>query len=110
MNFLYFSTDKFLRTAPEGLKYEGKFTFKSDVWSFGVLLWELFNGDGHGPYSNIPQSQLPEKLVNGVRLQCPQNCPKDFFAKVVEPCWNLEPEKRPAFTDLYSLLESYGTS
>lgn len=88
-------------TAPEGLAYN-KFTTKSDVWAFGVLLWEIATY-GMAPYPGIELSDVYHKLENGYRMQCPDNCPKPIY-DLMFCCWNWEPSRRPTFEDLHMTL------
>ncbi len=92
-------------TAPEGLAYN-LFTTKSDVWAFGVLLWEIATY-GMAPYPGIELSEVYHKLENGYRMQCPDNCPPPIY-ELMQRCWAWEDTKRPTFEYLYaSLLEMY---
>nr|XP_027203646.1 probable serine/threonine-protein kinase tsuA [Dermatophagoides pteronyssinus] len=88
-------------TAPEGLAYN-KFTTKSDVWAFGVLLWEIATY-GMAPYPGIELSDVYHKLENGYRMQCPDGCPQPIY-DLMKKCWNWEPTHRPTFEYLYRTL------
>ncbi|KAM4030986.1 protein-tyrosine kinase 6 [Anomaloglossus baeobatrachus] len=84
-------------TAPEALAY-GKYTLKSDVWSYGVLLYEIMSR-GIIPYTGIANSELLRYLKQGKRLEAPQNC-SDKIYKVMMDCWQENPLKRPMFSHL----------
>uniref|UniRef100_A0A7E4VGI0 receptor protein-tyrosine kinase n=1 Tax=Panagrellus redivivus TaxID=6233 RepID=A0A7E4VGI0_PANRE len=75
-----------------------KFTQKSDVWSFGVLVWELFTR-GNTPYFPLDHCQILKFLNSGQRLQCPETCPDQIYALMIT-CWDVEPRKRPTFKKL----------
>ncbi|XP_059152348.1 epidermal growth factor receptor-like isoform X2 [Physella acuta] len=74
------------------------FTHKSDVWSFGVTLWELFTL-GKKPYESIRTKDVPLLLEKGERLQQPSMCTIDVYMIMVK-CWMLEAESRPSFKEL----------
>ena len=61
-------------TAPEALIYN-RFTIKSDVWSFGILLYELITY-GHFPYPEMSKVQVSQALQTGYRMPCPMGCPE----------------------------------
>jgi len=88
-------------TAPEALAYN-KFSIKSDVWAFGVLLWELATY-GMSPYPGVELSQVYELLETGYRMQCPEGCPPAVY-KLMRRCWEWDSEKRPTFKEMSSDL------
>ncbi|XP_074649860.1 tyrosine-protein kinase Btk-like isoform X2 [Tubulanus polymorphus] len=87
--------------APEVLNYY-KFSSKSDVWSFGVLMWEIFSG-GETPYANMPNKDISDYINGGSKLQRPASCPPHIFQQFMLDCWHRVPERRPSF---YKLRES----
>uniref|UniRef100_A0A8C6YDG2 Tyrosine-protein kinase n=1 Tax=Naja naja TaxID=35670 RepID=A0A8C6YDG2_NAJNA len=84
-------------TAPEALSY-GRYSSESDVWSFGVLLWEAFSL-GATPYANMSNQQTRETVEKGTRLSAPDQCPEDVYQLMLK-CWEYEPQKRPSFSTI----------
>ncbi|XP_071057368.1 epidermal growth factor receptor isoform X2 [Onthophagus taurus] len=74
------------------------FTHKSDVWAFGVTIWELLTF-GERPYDNIAAKDVPELLENGERLPQPQMCSIEVYMLMVK-CWVLDADSRPSFEEL----------
>ena len=90
--------------APETLKLK-YFTIKSDVWSFGIVLYELITF-GLVPYPGMENNEVIKKLETGYRMSCPTNCPEKFY-KIMLECWNNIAETRPTFETLQWKLEDY---
>ncbi|KAI4541506.1 hypothetical protein MG293_008648 [Ovis ammon polii] len=88
-------------TAPEALKH-GKFSSKSDVWSFGVLLWEVFSY-GRAPYPKMSLKEVSEAVEKGYRMEPPEGCPGSIHA-LMGSCWEAEPTRRPPFRKLAEKL------
>lgn len=84
-------------TAPEALNY-GRYSSESDVWSYGILLWETFSL-GVCPYPGMTNQQAREQVEKGYRMSCPQRCPDDVY-KVMQRCWQYNAEDRPKFSEL----------
>ncbi|XP_065407499.1 macrophage-stimulating protein receptor isoform X9 [Chrysemys picta bellii] len=80
-----------------------KFTTKSDVWSFGVLLWELLTR-GAPPYPEVDPYDITHYLLSGRRLPQPEYCPDSLYA-VMLSCWAPSPEERPTFSALIGEVE-----
>lgn len=89
-------------TAPEALNY-GRYSSESDVWSFGILLWETFSL-GASPYPNLSNQQTREFIEKGGRLPCPELCPDAVF-RLMEQCWAYEPRERPSFSAIHQELQ-----
>ncbi|XP_044059106.1 tyrosine-protein kinase Fes/Fps isoform X2 [Siniperca chuatsi] len=104
-----YSTDGGLRqipvkwTAPEALNY-GRYTTESDVWSFGVLLWETFSM-GMTPYTSMTNQQTREEVEKGYRMPAPHGCPVEI-ARIMSNCWQYEPRSRPSFKKLRAELSA----
>ncbi|XP_058012610.1 tyrosine-protein kinase Fes/Fps isoform X3 [Ahaetulla prasina] len=84
-------------TAPEALSY-GRYSSESDVWSFGILLWEAFSL-GATPYANMSNQQTRETVEKGIRLHAPDQCPEEVYQLMLK-CWEYEPQKRPSFSTI----------
>ncbi|KAK6108370.1 Protein tyrosine kinase family protein [Brugia pahangi] len=89
--------------SPESIN-DGIFTSKSDVWSFGILLWEILTL-GQQPFSGKNNVQVMSFVKNGGRPEKPQFCPDEIFT-IVERAWVYDPEERPRFADLLPELEA----
>ncbi|KAL6259951.1 hypothetical protein P5V15_009860 [Pogonomyrmex californicus] len=89
--------------APECISYL-KFTSASDVWAYGVTLYEMFSY-GFQPWAALTGHQILEAIdePNFQRLEQPECCPKDYFS-LMQQCWQHEPSKRPKFSELINLL------
>lgn len=74
------------------------FTHKSDVWAFGVTVWELLTYGGR-PYESVPARDVPELLEKGERLPQPHICTIDVYMLMIK-CWMLDAESRPTFKEL----------
>uniref|UniRef100_A0A8C5DX45 Tyrosine-protein kinase n=1 Tax=Gouania willdenowi TaxID=441366 RepID=A0A8C5DX45_GOUWI len=88
---------------PEVLRYS-KFSSKSDVWSFGVVMWEVYN-EGRFPYENRTNAEVMDSLNAGQRLLMPRLAPKSVHL-LMEECWEEKPEDRPTFAVLLHELAS----
>ena len=86
--------------------FYGKFSTKSDVWSFGVTLWEIFSMASSDPYSELTDEEVVDNATKGPKrllLKKPDVCPDDTF-DVMKRCWVHEPSMRADFEEIYSRL------
>ncbi|MFH4978153.1 hypothetical protein AB6A40_004862 [Gnathostoma spinigerum] len=89
-------------TAPEALRHS-KFSTMSDVWSFGILLWEIFSF-GRVPYPRIPIQDVVRHIEKGYRMEAPEGCPP-VICRLMGEAWSLEPSSRPTFYELLKELK-----
>ncbi|KII71348.1 Muscle, skeletal receptor tyrosine-protein kinase [Thelohanellus kitauei] len=87
---------------PESIK-DSKFSSKSDVWSYGVVLWEIFSY-GADPFPKWTKPEVSEYVKNGKYLGKPRNCPDSIY-KIMELCFKFKPEDRPSFKILYPVMQ-----
>ncbi|KAM7341673.1 activated Cdc42 kinase-like isoform 2-T2 [Cochliomyia hominivorax] len=89
--------------APECINYL-RFTNASDVWAFGVCLWEMFSY-GFQPWAALTGLQILEAIdaPNYQRLEQPECCPREYYTLMMK-CWQDDPSKRPKFSEIYELL------
>ncbi|XP_076044496.1 tyrosine-protein kinase Src42A [Oratosquilla oratoria] len=92
-------------TSPEALKYH-RFSVKSDVWSFGILLWEIIT-HGTKPYPRMENDEVVEYVNKGERMKEP-NYPRSYY-NIMQECWNHDPDRRPTFKMLTWKLEDFTT-
>ena len=78
------------------------FSSASDVWSFGVLMWELFNPQVR-PYRKMDNMTVIAAVSAGQRLDIPEKCPQTV-GQVMQACWNADSAKRPSFLVIANLL------
>ncbi|XP_074453299.1 tyrosine-protein kinase ABL2 isoform X3 [Larus michahellis] len=90
-------------TAPESLAYN-TFSIKSDVWAFGVLLWEIATY-GMSPYPGIDLSQVYDLLEKGYRMEQPEGCPPKVY-ELMRACWKWNPPDRPTFAETHQAFET----
>ncbi|XP_066925067.1 fibroblast growth factor receptor 3-like [Clytia hemisphaerica] len=80
------------------------YSTQSDIWAYGVLLWEIFTLGGT-PYPRIPVQDLYKVLKDGYRMKRPKSCPPLIY-EIMGKCWIEEPSKRPSFSELVAHMES----
>ncbi|XP_054739173.1 tyrosine-protein kinase receptor torso [Anastrepha obliqua] len=83
------------------------YTTQSDVWSYGILLYEIVTL-GSTPYPSIPTSRLLHLLKSGYRMEKPKNCGPEFY-NLMYGCWNANPGDRPTFSEVIKILEDFLT-
>ncbi|XP_013144966.1 PREDICTED: tyrosine kinase receptor Cad96Ca isoform X2 [Papilio polytes] len=88
--------------APESL-YDDIFSVKSDIWSFGVLLWEIVTL-GSTPYPGLSAGDVMRKVRDGHRLEKPEHCRRELY-NIMYYCWEAEPSARPDFKEVVAMLE-----
>uniref|UniRef100_F6PIA1 non-specific protein-tyrosine kinase n=3 Tax=Ciona intestinalis TaxID=7719 RepID=F6PIA1_CIOIN len=89
-------------TAPEALTHR-KFTIKSDVWSYGIVLFEIIT-QGESPYRGMETRSLMKLLESGYRIPKPVTCPDHVYG-IMMKCWEKEPKQRPNFNYLNGYFE-----
>ena len=94
-------------TAPEAALYN-RFSIKSDVWSFGILISELIT-HGRIPYPGMTNGEVLAKVEQGYRMPPPPGCPDPLY-QIMLDCWKPEPDVRPTFEYLKFTLEDYFVS
>ncbi|KAI4872760.1 hypothetical protein NFI96_027002, partial [Prochilodus magdalenae] len=89
--------------APESI-FDCVYTVQSDVWSYGILLWEIFSL-GKSPYPNILVDSKFYKMIKcGYQMSRPDFAPPEIYT-IMQMCWNLEPTERPTFSKIGQLIE-----
>ncbi|CAJ0580782.1 unnamed protein product, partial [Mesorhabditis spiculigera] len=91
-------------TSPEAITH-GYYTQASDVWSFGILLYEIFTLGGT-PYPDLSNEETLPRVLNGTRNSQPEFAHDDIF-NLMQQCWMIDPSKRPLFTDCVHLLKEH---
>ncbi|XP_029165971.1 uncharacterized protein LOC114936820 isoform X4 [Nylanderia fulva] len=87
--------------APESINFR-RFTTSSDVWMFGVCMWEILML-GVKPFQGVKNNEVIRKLENGERLALPNHCPPRLYS-LMSQCWSYEPSKRPTFKEIRETL------
>uniref|UniRef100_A0A8C0IJX5 Tyrosine-protein kinase n=1 Tax=Chelonoidis abingdonii TaxID=106734 RepID=A0A8C0IJX5_CHEAB len=90
--------------APECILYH-KFSSKSDVWSYGVTMWEAFTY-GQKPYKKMKGPEVISFIEQGKRMECPADCPAEMY-KLMQQCWTYKWEDRPGFAAVETIIRSY---
>ncbi|XP_032306509.1 tyrosine-protein kinase Fer isoform X3 [Drosophila ananassae] len=91
-------------TAPEALNF-GKYTSLCDVWSYGILMWEIFS-KGDTPYSGMSNSRARERIdTEGYRMPTPENTPPEMYRLMLK-CWAADAESRPHFDEIYNVVDA----
>ncbi|EDL37883.1 platelet derived growth factor receptor, alpha polypeptide, isoform CRA_a, partial [Mus musculus] len=90
--------------APESI-FDNLYTTLSDVWSYGILLWEIFSLGGTPYPGMMVDSTFYNKIKSGYRMAKPDHATSEVYEIMVQ-CWNSEPEKRPSFYHLSEIVEN----
>ncbi|XP_033237102.1 ephrin type-B receptor 1-B isoform X3 [Drosophila pseudoobscura] len=90
-------------TAPEAIAFR-KFTSASDVWSYGVVLWEVMSY-GERPYWNWSNQDVIKSIEKGYRLPAPMDCPEALYQLMLD-CWQKQRTHRPTFASIVSTLDN----
>uniref|UniRef100_A0AAY4DTN5 Platelet-derived growth factor receptor alpha n=1 Tax=Denticeps clupeoides TaxID=299321 RepID=A0AAY4DTN5_9TELE len=90
--------------APESI-FDNLYTAMSDVWSYGILLWEIFSLGGTPYPGMVVDSSFYNKIKSGYRMAQPEHASNDVYDMMMR-CWNSEPEKRPSFHNLSETVAS----
>ncbi|NXW25547.1 NTRK1 factor, partial [Circaetus pectoralis] len=88
---------------PESILYR-KFTTESDIWSFGVVLWEIFTY-GKQPWYQLSNTEAIECITQGRELERPRTCPSEVYA-IMQSCWQREPQQRRPIKEIHSRLQA----
>lgn len=88
---------------------ERKYSTASDVWAFGVLLYEIYS-DGARPYGQMGNEEVISKVAAGYRLERPPHCPETLYFGIMVPCWHTVASKRPGFPALLASLQQIETT
>ncbi|XP_069813145.1 focal adhesion kinase 1 isoform X7 [Dendropsophus ebraccatus] len=89
--------------APESINFR-RFTSASDVWMFGVCMWEILMY-GVKPFQGVKNNDVIGRIENGERLPMPPNCPPTLYSLMTK-CWAYDPSRRPRFTELKAQLST----
>uniref|UniRef100_A0A182HN13 receptor protein-tyrosine kinase n=1 Tax=Anopheles arabiensis TaxID=7173 RepID=A0A182HN13_ANOAR len=83
--------------------YDNIFTVKSDIWSFGILMWEIVTL-GSTPYPGIAAADVMRKVRDGYRLEKPEHCRRELY-NIMFYCWAADPNERPGFPEVVEMLD-----
>ncbi|XP_067339878.1 muscle, skeletal receptor tyrosine-protein kinase [Channa argus] len=87
---------------PESIFYN-RYTTESDVWAYGVVLWEIFS-HGMQPYYGMGHEEVIYYVRDGHILSCPENCPLELY-NLMRLCWSTHPSDRPSFSSIHRIME-----
>ncbi|KAL0118602.1 hypothetical protein PUN28_009344 [Cardiocondyla obscurior] len=92
--------------SPESVVY-GRFTLETDIWSYGVVLWEIYSY-GKQPYYGFSNEEVVKLILQGTMLVPPDECPP-VICEIMQDCWKVEPRERIKFPDILDRLEKVQT-
>ena len=111
MKFYYFCGNHVSCTYNYNCLFQGKFSTKSDIWSFAATIWEVMTFARQQPYNELTDEQVIENCGHFYRndgdivvLPQPTNCPKEIYDLMVE-CWNRDELSRPSFREIHLFLQ-----
>ncbi|XP_073418512.1 ephrin type-A receptor 10 [Dendrobates tinctorius] len=96
-----------LWTPPEAIEYH-RYSTASDVWSFGIVMWEVMSY-GERPYWDMSNQDVIKAIEDGFRLPAPINCPPPLHQLMLD-CWQKDRNERPKFTHIHNILSKHGQS
>ena len=91
--------------APESYS-DGTWDLRTDVWMFGVLLWEIFS-QGELPWKGLADSHVIQNIQRRAKLDQPANCPNEFYYDIMLSCWRLDPFARISGSDVVTSVRQY---
>ncbi|XP_062827812.1 ephrin type-A receptor 1 [Anolis carolinensis] len=94
-------------TAPEAIAHR-IFTSASDVWSFGIVMWEVFSY-GDKPYGDMSNQEVMKSIEDGYRLPPPVDCPSVLY-ELMKACWSYDRARRPRFREIQAQLDHFISS
>ncbi|XP_071964567.1 BDNF/NT-3 growth factors receptor-like [Antedon mediterranea] len=89
---------------PESINYRTN-TIESDVWSYGVVLWEIFEY-GKQPWFGLSNVEVIEKILSNQQLECPKACPKEIF-EIIKGCWERKPQDRLPIKEIFERISRF---
>ncbi|XP_069779050.1 muscle, skeletal receptor tyrosine-protein kinase [Narcine bancroftii] len=92
-----------IRWMPPESIFFNRYTTESDVWAYGVVLWEIFSS-GMQPYYGMAHEEVIYYVRDGNILSCPENCPPELY-NLMRLCWSNMPSDRPSFVSIHRILE-----
>ncbi|XP_038660065.1 muscle, skeletal receptor tyrosine-protein kinase isoform X2 [Scyliorhinus canicula] len=92
-----------IRWMPPESIFFNRYTTESDVWAYGVVLWEIFSS-GMQPYYGMAHEEVIYYVRDGNILSCPENCPPELY-NLMRLCWGSMPSDRPSFASIHRILE-----
>jgi hypothetical protein len=90
--------------APETLQNDFKHTHQSNVWSYGVFMWEVFSF-GSQPYQGLTELEIKECILSDKVLSKPEHCSEKAY-DIMKSCWSVQPELRPSFGEIVQSLQA----
>ena len=99
---IFLAPDERLQWIPPESFDDNVFTSQSDVWSFGVVLWEMFSF-GASPYPALTAGEAVQAIRTGYRMPPPRNCP-GVAEQLMTACWQHNPSQRPTFAAMCAAL------